>query len=97
MAKVLEVPSMPLVPLCKQHEMYLTSRLGLKRKILGAFYLFVYEEQHMKKRTQNDLLINNHIIRMAWPYDEGRDSSGKKKDPSTTTNYEPDQRTLHKG
>lgn len=44
MAKVLEVPSMPLVPLCKQHEMYLTSRLGLKRKILGAFYLFVYEE-----------------------------------------------------
>lgn len=33
----------------------------------------------MKKGTQNDLLINNHIIRMAWPYDEGRDSSKKKK------------------
>ena len=41
MAKFPVVPSIPLVSLCKQHEM---SKISLKRKTRGASYLFIYEE-----------------------------------------------------
>ena len=89
MAKAIAVPRIPFVDICKQHEMYLTIGLGLKRKILGAY-------ETIWRTVQEITFQQIHIFRIVQlsEWEEEIDCNYlKNKWSSTTPQRTPQRRT----